>query len=335
MKILTRNEYSPLKSVIVGRADNANWPTGDIFFDRMMSLSTYPDKLRRGPVAEHVIKEAREDLFAFIDVLEDHDVTVYRPEMLDWRQTTASLDHVTTGMHSYSARDLMLSVGDMMIECPTPFISRQSETRAYQSIKNEAMKDGCRWIAAPRAVMEPAECVVNGSRMLLTERYPIFDAANVMKFDDKLLYLVSGTANHCGAEWLQRIVGTEFEVIKWEGVYAFAHIDSTISSLNSNTILVNADRVREDTLPKFLRSHRKIWFSKCAERKFYRFPYASRWIGMNVLSVDPETVIMDPAQTHLKKQLTEAGFNVVDSEMRHSRTLGGGHHCVTCDLERA
>jgi glycine amidinotransferase/scyllo-inosamine-4-phosphate amidinotransferase 1 len=129
-------------------------------------------------------------------------------------------------------------------------------------------------------------------------------------------------------------VGTEFEVIKWEGVYAFAHIDSTISSLNSNTILVNADRVREDTLPKFLRSHRKIWFSKCAERKFYRFPYASRWIGMNVLSVNPETVIMDPAQTYLKKQLMEAGFNVVDSEMRHSRTLGGGHHCVTCDLER-
>jgi N-dimethylarginine dimethylaminohydrolase len=334
MKVFTKNEYSRLKSVIVGRADNANWPVGDMFFDRMMTLSTYPDTLKRGPVASKVIEETREDLFALIDLLKENGVSVHRPEMMDWRRTTASLDHVTTGMHSYSARDLILTVGNMIIECPTPFISRQNETRAYHVIKNEAIKDGCRWIAAPRAIMETAECVVKDSRMNLTERYPIFDAANVLKFNDKLLYLVSGTANHAGAEWLQKIVGTEFEVIKWEGVYAFAHIDSTLTSLNADTILVNAERVKEDTLPKFLRSHKKIWFSKCTERKFHKFPYASKWIGMNILSIDPETVIMDPTQTFLKKQLQEAGFRVLDSELRHSRTLGGGHHCITCDLER-
>ncbi len=30
------------------------------------------------------------------------------------------------------------------------------------------------------------------------------------------------------------------------------------------------------------------------EQTFYHFPFASKWIGMNILSIDPETVIVDP-----------------------------------------
>ena len=32
MKVSTRNEYGQLKSIILGRIEGANWPTGDIFF---------------------------------------------------------------------------------------------------------------------------------------------------------------------------------------------------------------------------------------------------------------------------------------------------------------
>ena len=35
MKVYTKNEYSQLKSIILGRPEGANWPTGDIFFDRL------------------------------------------------------------------------------------------------------------------------------------------------------------------------------------------------------------------------------------------------------------------------------------------------------------
>ena len=71
-----------------------------------------------------------------------------------------------------------------------------------------------------------------------------------------------------------------------------------------------------------------------AERDFYLFPYASKWIGMNVLTINPETVMIDTIQQDLKKQL-EKKMKVIESPLRHSRTLGGGHHCVTCDLERS
>jgi glycine amidinotransferase len=56
---------------------------------------------------------------------------------------------------------------------------------------------------------------------------------------------------------------------------------------------------------------------------------------MNVLSINPETIIVDELQKDLIKKLIAAKFDVIKLPMRQSRTLGGGFHCVTCDLERS
>ncbi len=337
MKVSTRNEYGELKSIILGRIDNGHWPKGDYFFDRLLSLSTFKGKLESGPIPEDIIEMTRDELLYIKDLLEDEGVKVYRPEQMDFKRDDMHYGNIVSGMHNYSARDLLLSVGNMVIECPTPYFSRYREFESYDVIKQEAMRDGCKWIAAPRARMEPAECVVTGvpAKVMLTERYPIFDAANVMKFDDKLVYLKTSTANQAGAEWLQNVVGTEFEVVVWDKVYAHAHIDSTLIALKKDMILINASRVNNaERLPKFLRSYRKLWVQDCAEGEFYKFPYASKWIGMNILSVNEDTVMIDPIQKQLISQLENEGFKCITAPLTHSRTLGGGHHCVTCDLER-
>jgi glycine amidinotransferase/scyllo-inosamine-4-phosphate amidinotransferase 1 len=53
-----------------------------------------------------------------------------------------------------------------------------------------------------------------------------------------------------------------------------------------------------------------------------------------MLVVDPHTVICDAAQTKLIKMLESYKFTVIPLQLRHSRTLGGGFHCVTLDLVR-
>ena len=55
---------------------------------------------------------------------------------------------------------------------------------------------------------------------------------------------------------------------------------------------------------------------------------------MNILSIDPETVIVDPLYKKLIKSLQDQKFKVLQTPLTHARTLGGGFHCVTCDLER-
>ena len=92
--------------------------------------------------------------------------------------------------------------------------------------------------------------------------------------------------------------------------------------------------MKEQDLPNFMQDFNKIWIDDVTSRGFQHFPYASKWIGMNVLSLDPETVLVDDIQVALKEKLEENNFNVITTPMRQSRTLGGGFHCVTNDLER-
>lgn len=297
MKIFTTNEYSALKSVLLGSVDHFAWPKGDTAFDKSISESDFGHCFDH-TVNDRVLDEAREDLDRLQVELEKRSITVIRPstDRSNW---------------AYSARDILFTYGDKMIQSPTPYASRSSESRLYKELESVN--------------------IIQASRPI-KEHDPIFDAANICKFNDCLLYLESSTGNRAGAEWLQKTLDTE--VIVWNGVYAFAHIDSTLASLNKNTILVNARRVKSDQIPKFLQDKKKIWVEEIAERSYVKFPFASAWIGMNVLSIDPETVVVDNIQTKLIKQLEDNGFDVIALPMRQSRTLGGGFHCVTCDLER-
>ena len=303
MKVSTRNEYDRLRSVLVGSVENFSWPTGDVEFDQGISRSTYPEPLQNIVPDPKVLSEAYEDLEQLSSILEDRGVQVHRPT-------------ITNPHWSYSARDILLTAGNKVIQCPTPFSSRADELDLYPSLSQA----DCEIIRAPRPV---------------TDSDPIFDAANVLKLDDKLLYSLSHSANQAGADWLQEQVGTDFEVIKWRVVDCnITHVDSTLLSLAKNTIMINASRVKDHQMPDFMKDYKKIWVEDVQAREFYQFPYASKWIGMNVLSVDPDTVIVDDVQTGLIKNLRSHGFQIITMSMRQSRTLGGGFHCVTNDLER-
>ena len=103
MKIFTKNEYSTLRSVIVGSAQQSAWPMDDPAFDRSIEASTHEGTLIKGPLPDDIIEEAEQDLDRLVYILEQEKVTVYRPE--------------TTRSHwSYSARDILLTVGNRIIE---------------------------------------------------------------------------------------------------------------------------------------------------------------------------------------------------------------------------
>jgi len=210
MKIFTKNEYSELKSMVVGNIDFANWPVGDIYFDAMMDSSTYEGTIKKGPIPKEIKDIARKDLDMLVEKLAENNVKVFRPLKKNWELEYKKFEKITTGMHCYSTRDLLLTIGNKVIECPTPYISRQHEFMAFENIKKEAIKDGCQWLSAPLPAMNKEDFKIVGDKATLTEDFPIFDAANILKFNDKLLYLVSCTGNYKGAEWLQSIVGNEF-----------------------------------------------------------------------------------------------------------------------------
>ena len=100
--------------------------------------------------------------------------------------------------------------------------------------------------------------------------------------------------------------------------------------------MLNASRVTPDNCPRAFDFWEKIWVTDemIVPQDFYQYPYASKWIAMNMLAVDPETVIADAAQIHLHAVLKKHGIDIIPLTLSHSRTLGGGFHCVTLDTKR-
>ena len=158
------------------------------------------------------------------------------------------------------------------------------------------------------------------------------DAANVLRLDDHMLMLESPAGNRAAYSWLrQQFPDTSIETCNF---YSGVHIDSTIVPLRAGLVMFNAHRVRLQQVPQVFDGWHKIWVQDVVAQDFYQYPYASKWIGMNLLVVDDRTVIVDSAQTALIDILKTYQFEVIPLQLRQSRTLGGGFHCVTLDLVR-
>ena len=163
----------------------------------------------------------------------------------------------------------------------------------------------------------------------------ILDAANVCRLGDRMLFLESASGNRKAYEWLCDVFPEV--TIELCNFYAGVHIDSTITPLREGLVLLNASRVNAENCPKVFKDWEKIWVTSdmIVSQDFYQYPYASKWIALNMLVLDPHTVVCDRHQTNLIKLLEQHKFTVIPLELRHSRTLGGGFHCVTLDTWRS
>jgi glycine amidinotransferase/scyllo-inosamine-4-phosphate amidinotransferase 1 len=178
--------------------------------------------------------------------------------------------------------------------------------------------------ATSKYVVMPRE--FNGEKLIL-------DAANVLRLgSDKMLFLESASGNRAAYQWLcNRFPDVTIELCNF---YSGVHIDSTIVALKEGLVLLNASRVNESNCPTVFADWEKIFVDDVVPQNFYQYPYASKWIALNMLSVDPQTVILDSRQSSLACILEKKGFRTIPLNLRHSRTLGGGFHCVTLDLIR-
>lgn len=335
MKIHSCNEYDTLKSCIVGDATGARFPEHDEIFAYNWEITGWKETPHpRGRFPQHIIDEANEDLDTLVKTLKDRGVQVYRPKDLDHGHIVRTHEWETDGMYNYCPRDVLLVIDDLVIEAPMAFRARQMEANAYWKIKQSAYQDDVRWIAAPRPRLLLQENYIRDNNIILSDREPIFDAANILRHNNDILYLVSNSGNRLGARWLQNVLGSQYRVHVIDNLYAYAHIDSTITVLRDGLVVLNASRVNSTNCPKLFDGWEKIYVEDVVPQNFYEYPYASKWIALNMLSIDPRTVIVDKNQHRLMETLDTVGMEVIPLELRHSRTLGGGFHCVTLDLCR-
>jgi N-dimethylarginine dimethylaminohydrolase len=272
-------------------------------FSRESEKTTWKETpVPRGPVPQRIIDEANEDLDVLATTLAGMGVEVVRPDSLNFQ--------AHDGMYNYCPRDRLLVYGNTIVNPAMMYPCRDMELQGYHDIVDEA---------------DHYHFMPRNEGMTL-------DAANVCRLGDKMLYLESASGNRKAYDWLcAQVPDVTIELCNF---YAGVHIDSTIVPLREGLVMLNGHRVNFDTVPKVFDGWHKIWVNDVVAQDFYQYPYASKWIAMNMLVVDPHTVICDADQTELIKTLKSYKFEVVPLRLRQSRTLGGGFHCVTLDLNR-
>jgi len=296
------NEWDTLREIVVGSATGANWPNDDVIFQQESAKTTWHDTpVPQGAVPQWIIDETNEDLDALVMILIKAGVKVHRPSPRDFVQHR--------GMYNYCPRDRLIVAGEVLVDPAMLYPCRDQEIQCLDFVTQQA-----RVLTMPR------------------DQGMILDAANVCRLDDTMLLLISASGNKLAQDWLQqhlpdwRVIGCDF--------YAGVHIDSTVVPIRPGLVVLNASRVNPNNCPEIFSKWQKIWITDVVAQDFYQYPWASKWIALNMLSLDPCTVIMDADQTDLRRQLESQGITVIPHRLRHSRTLGGGYHCVTLDLWR-
>jgi N-dimethylarginine dimethylaminohydrolase len=300
ISINSNNEWDTLKEVILGTADHMNWSTTKDFRSKFKSAPV-------GKVPNTIIYQTNNALESFKKLLERHGVNVLRPEPINYQERN--------GFGCYSPRDSILIIGDKAICSPMHLKDRLMEQEALTP-----------HLIGRSLIMYPEQ-----------DSEYMFDAANVMRCNNEILFLISSTGNYGGARWLQNVLGNEYRITTIpKTVYHGSHLDSTIVPLREGLVMLNAERVTEDTIPSFMESWDKLWISKddIKDTPTITQPICTKWIALNVLSINPELVVCDPDQFILREKLNRVGIESIGVKLPHARYLLGGHHCTTLDTIR-
>jgi glycine amidinotransferase len=356
-KVCSWNEWDPLKHVIVGRADGTMVQAPEPAIERDWPEYGYP-RGAYGRLPKDMEDKANEQLDNFARLLEKRGIRVDRPTPLDFSQAVQTPDWEQATMFGcMPPRDLLLTVGNEILEATMSFRSRWFEYLVYRPLLERYFKEDpdFRWEAAPKprltertykkdywkafkAMSEEEKFERTLARdWVLTEAEPCFDAADIARCGRDLIVQQSTVTNAAGISWLRRHFPNHriHSVIFKEDQPM--HIDATFVPLRPGLALSN--RQRKPLTPELVELFKKndwqiIECAKPAHEKKAKLSFCSVWLSMNLLILDPKTVCLEAGEKEQMEQLDKLGFEVVPVPLWDVAAFGGGLHCATADVHR-
>jgi glycine amidinotransferase len=341
----SHNEWDLLEEVIVGRAENACVPEWHpVLQATMPSQHWYFFRENGGqPFPAEIVSAAERELEVFCRELEAQGITVRRPEATDWQQPFSTPDVAAkAGLYAAMPRDLLLVVGNEIIEAPMAWPSRLFESRAYKSLIKHYFEHGARWTAAPKPELgrhtfnhqyaEEGYDILAG-RSVITEHEPLFDAADFSRCGRDIFCQVSQVTNKFGIDWLQRHLGDDYRVHVLDVNDPNAmHIDASFIPLAPGRLLIHPTRIPK--LPDMFADWEVLTPPAPTVPDSHPFYFSSHWLSLNLLSIDEKRVFVEAEEKPMIDFLHHHGFEPIPIHFRNFGSLGGAFHCATCDIRR-
>ena len=359
--VCSHNEWDPLEEVIVGSIEGVTVPklTQEMkVFVRKDYWPFFQEHAGR-PYPYEMVKKAVAALDNLARVLEGEGVTVRRPGPLDFGpQLTRTPHFETTGFLNADVRDVLLIVGDEIIEAPMAQRCRYFEYHRYRPLITEYWKRGAKWTAAPKPSMSDALYDWNypesdfeffrgegnvpdtvgplNGRFITTEAEPCFDAADFARFGRDILAQRSHVTNELGIQWVERHLGPEYRVhrVKFRDPGP-VHIDATWVPIGEGRVLSCPDRpcLSADVLEMFRKARWEVLYAPrgIAQAEFHM---SSNWLSMNTLMLDSKRVLVEASEEPTIRFFREIGIQPIPVDFKDHYVFGGGLHCATCDIRR-
>ncbi|MGH3797376.1 MAG: glycine amidinotransferase [Pseudonocardiaceae bacterium] len=313
-----------------------------------------PGDGRELPIPARLVDELEEDVEGFVDALTECGVRVLRPQPVTDRATIASPWWTARETPPLNVRDQAIVLGDTIVETAPHIRSRAFENDYLKPHFYRYLDEGARWLAMPRPALARGsldagyfdDCTVDLTALVDdpdTRELPglgyelIFDGAQCIRIGCDVLVNVANANHERGFTWLQRM----FPQFRLHRLYAIAdsHIDSIVVPLRPGLLMLRSMNYL-DALPAPLHQWDVICPPEQDETQFpdyndFGFNLASRYIDMNVLSINDDTVVVNSLCPDLMRTLEKHGLTVVPVQHRHRRLFGGGFHCFTLDTVRA
>jgi glycine amidinotransferase len=341
--VSSHNEWDPLEEVIVGIVAGASFPPWHVAVDAVLPANQrarFKRDAGRSFPAER-IAAARRELDELSATLEAEGVTVRRPEPRDQRRPFGTPGWTSTGLYDAMPRDVLLVVGNEILECPLAWRSRYHATSAFRPLLKEYFLQGARWSAAPKPEL-PDELYLDDwtqplpgepQSYVIGEHEPTFDAADFVRCGRDIIGQRSNVTNDFGIEWLRRHLGSDYRVHVFEFDDSHPmHIDATLMPLAPGKLLVNPERVSKP--PAMF----KGWDVLAAPRPVIPAAHplymTSPWINMNVLMLDEERVVVERQDEPMIAALKRWGMTPILCDFRNFNSFGGSFHCATLDVRR-
>lgn len=339
------NEWDPLQEAVVGSARGV----ADIGFEPALSpyfpLGSPGREFRGRPVHLDVVNDAERQLDCFVDLLDRLGVTVRRPDPVEHSIPVKTPDwEIGCGHATACPRDLLLVIGNEIIEAPMAQRARYFEFRAYRSLLKDYFARGARWTAAPKPVMSealyrervPGEAFDFTSGPLLTEFEPAFDAACFARCGHDIFWQPDLVSNEFGVEWLRRHIGPTFRIHRITFREPIpTHIDTTLVPVRPGLVLINPERpCTNGSLDLFTANGWQVVPAPPSVRTGRAARDVSNWISMNILMLDERTVVVEQAETPMMELMRSLKCEVIPCAFDRVYPFGGGFHCCTADIRR-
>lgn len=346
----SHNEWDPLEEAIVGVIDGATVPAWHPTLPVTMPRSQWPFFRAEGgrPFPKERVELARRELEELVHILEAEGVTVRRPDPVDFSQAYSTPQWSSPGgLYAAMPRDLLIVLGDEILEAPLAWRSRHFEVHAFRALLKDYFQRGARWTSAPRPQL--ADALFRADRAhaeetgeegdfttfdsVLTEFEPVFDAADFVRMGRDLFVQRSHVTNDLGIEWMRRHLGPGYRlhVLEVEDTHPM-HVDATLVPLAPGKVLIHPERIRR--LPPMFRGWDVIPSPPPEVPAGVPLYMSSRWLSMNLLSLDEERVLVERHEKTLAQRLKDFGLKPILCPFTGFYSFGGSFHCATLDVRR-